>query len=57
MPKPSRRSRVQHVVTVAGEPGVDQDHAVAVGDQGPVDQVGVSEADAIGDGRPGAALP
>ena len=45
--------RVQHVVAAAGEPRVDQDHAAVVGDQGPVDQVGVREMDAVGDGREG----
>ena len=43
--------RCQHIVAAAGEPRVDQDHAAVVGDQCPVDQVGVREMDAVGDGR------
>ncbi len=45
--------RVQHLVAAAGEPGVDQQDAVAVGDQRPVDEVGVGEVDAVGDGAQG----
>ena len=45
--------RRQHVVAAAGEPGVDQHDAAVVGDQCPVDQVGLREMDAVGDGREG----
>ena len=49
-PKPSSAQRGQHVVAAAGEAGVDQHDAGVVGDQRPVDQVGVREMDAVGDG-------
>jgi hypothetical protein len=51
--EPELAQRVEHIVAVAGEPGVDQHDAVAVGDQRPVDQVGVGEVHVVGDGGQG----
>ena len=45
--------RVQHIVAAAGEPCVDQQDALAVGDQSPVDEVGVGEMEPVGDGAHG----
>ena len=41
--------RRQHVGALAGKAGVDEQHAVAVGDQRPVHQVGLGEVDDVGD--------
>ncbi len=49
--EPEFADRVDHVVALAGEPGVDDDDAAAVGDQGPVHEFGVGEVHGVGDGR------
>ena len=48
--EPQLPQRVQHIIAAAGKPGVDQHDAVLVGHQRPVDQVGLREVDAVGDG-------
>ena len=42
--------RSQHVVPVAGIPGVDQQDARVVSDQNPVDRLAVSQMHVFGDG-------
>jgi hypothetical protein len=39
--------RREHLVVVAGVPGVDERHGVAVGEQGPVDRPAVHREDAV----------
>ena len=51
--EPELAQRRQHVVAVAGKPGVDHQQAGVVGDQCPVDQVGLREVHGVGDGRHG----
>ena len=50
-PKPSSRTECEHFVALTGEAGVDDHDAAAVGDQGPVHQVGLGEVHGVGDGR------
>ena len=49
--------RVEHFVALAGEPGVDDEQAGVVGDEGPVHQVGMREVDGVGDRREGRHAP
>ena len=51
--EPELAQRGEHIVAAAGKPGVDQHDAVAVGDQCPVDEVGLGEMHAVGDGSQG----
>ena len=50
-PNPSWRTESSTSSRWPGKPGVDEQDAVAVGDEGPVHQVGLREVDGVGDGR------
>ena len=49
--EPELRDRREDLVALAGEAGVDEHHTVSVGDEGPIDEVGLREVDGVGDGR------
>ena len=49
--EPQLPQRIEDVLAVARETSVDQHDAVVVGDQRPIDQVGLGEMHVVGDGR------